>query len=197
MWMRRKGTVIGIDPSSKKLAAAIVLPGSSLPTVLTTITLSEDRAEACYQAAGWGQALVLKYDPVFVALEAPVMGRGGPGATIPQAFISGALQAGMASALHGPIPRDLMVKLVNNQSAKSSIIQIGNASKDDIADWVARVHPNVFTQCVTKTGKLDQDLCDAVMLACYGVKIFPTYRKINNMKEVKNARTAPKARKAR
>lgn len=151
-------TVIGIDPSSRKLAAVYCELGSEPDVEHRTEKLPQDKPVACLTAYEWVRTLVLTrpIQPVYVAIELPVLGRGGPGSTIPQAQINGALLAGAQSA-------GATVILVNNARAKKEVIGKGNASKDDIRKWVKTAWPRLYSDI-----KTDQDLCDSTMIYVYG-----------------------------
>lgn len=152
--------VVGVDPSSRKLAAIIGGVQADVSAVTYEIkALPQDKPHACLIAYQWAEALVTDQPgrEVYVAVELPVFGRGGPGSTIPQAQINGALLAGVTAA-------GGEVLLVNNARAKKQIVGKGNASKEEIRQWVEREWPGLFTVI----GE-DQDLCDATMIWQYGV----------------------------
>lgn len=153
--------VIGIDPSSVKLAAVMSVVGEEPEAKLYVKRLPKDKPEACLAAMEWAQSLVgmAGLDDVYVYIEYPVMGRGGPGSTIPQALINGALQAGAFKA-------GAKVFSVNNAHCKKVVIGKGNATKDDIRAWVKKAWPALYEQI----GK-DQDLCDSAMIYVYGKKV--------------------------
>lgn len=157
-----KTVVIGVDPSSRKLAAVVSVIGDESDVQAVTRVLPQDKPYACHIAHEWMRLLVEEYNAqgkVHVFLEAPVVGRGGPGATIPQARVNGALSAGAIAAGAEVID-------VNNSHCKKVTIGNGRASKDDIRDWVEVVWPELFVKIET-----DQDLCDSAMLYIYGVGI--------------------------
>lgn len=150
--------IVGVDPSSAKLAATIAVPGSEPKVVQRKTTLSRDRVRACVSAYDWMTELVGEYPDhdVYVFIEAPVFGRGGPGSTIPQAQINGALTAAASKA-------GATVTSVNNAHCKKEVVGKGNANKDDIAAWCKTAWPKVY-----KMTEKDQDLIDSAMIWVYG-----------------------------
>jgi len=93
---------------------------------------------------------------VYVYQEAPIMGVGGPRATIVQAQVGGALMAA-AVRLNAPF------FLVNNQSWKKRVCGKGNIPKDQVAVRMAEVWPTL----IEHAGK-DQDLIDAGAVNMFG-----------------------------
>lgn len=155
----RRLVVVGVDPSSAKLAATIGTPGSEPHIQQRKCSLSRDKPKACRQAHEWIAALVQEQGEdadVYVFLELPVMGRGGPGSTIPQARINGAVTAGAEIA-------GATVVDVNNAHCKKDVVGRGNATKDDIAAWCREAWPHAYKMCAK-----DQDLIDSVMIWYYG-----------------------------
>lgn len=157
--------IIGIDPSSRKLASVSATLGQEQDYVIDTIALfPKDRPRSCAVAAKWMRYLIAKQhetvDDVYVFIEAPVLGRGGARATIPQAQVGGCL----LGAAYASGAKDIV--LVNNQRAKREIVGKGNASKDDIKAWTRLVWPAVF-----KEAGADQDVCDSAMIYAFGAKI--------------------------
>lgn len=167
--------IIGIDPSSKKLAAVTTV-GDGGPTVWTARLTSTDIGERAAAAYGASLAFVrnLPIGPesrVFVFIEDPVVGRGGARATIVQAKVHGAVVA----AFHRSGKCEA-IKVVNNSHAKKKIVGKGNASKDDIKEW-CRVY---WRQAYRAAGNgVDQDLLDAAMINRYGAGVIQTMDRMN------------------
>ena len=155
-----KAVIFGIDPSSRKLAVVHGEPGKK-HLGHEVKTLPARRPDACLVAFEWVGALVDRYPfhHPYVVIEAPVFGRGGPGSTIPQAMINGALQAGAHDAGADVID-------ANNAHVKKEVLGRGNAKKDEIAAWAAATRPDLHAEFGT-----DQDLCDALMIWTYGVGV--------------------------
>ena len=159
--------IIGVDPSSRKLAAVIASPEAESKVRTAVKALPQDKPTACLMAFEWLRALVESLDgDVYVFIELPVFGRGGPGSTIPQAQVNGALLAGGHRA-------GASVNLVNNARVKKEIVGKGNATKDDIRDWVRESWPALYEEIES-----DQDLCDSAMIYRYGCEVVEHREKI-------------------
>lgn len=154
-----RATVVGVDPSSRKLAAIISVIGDEIHAESDTRALPQDKPVACLTAYEWMRDLIETHrdaGPVHVYIESPVLGRGGPGSTIPQAMINGSLQAGAQQA-------GATVVSVNNSHCKKVVIGNGSASKDEITNWIATVWPELHDRI-----EGDQDLHDSAMIYIYG-----------------------------
>ena len=129
---------------------------------------------------------VIDYDgqPPRLFLEEPVMGRGGPGATIPQAFVDGAIMAGAYQA-------GAVLSLINNSSWKKKVCGNGNANKLVVSEWVEENWPVLYTKAVPMTlsaaksagypdleGRGDQDVLDAGCINLHGWKYVKMIEKI-------------------
>lgn len=167
--------VIGIDPSSRKLAAVVSVIGQEDHADIRSKSIPVDKTVSCLVAFEWARGLVEEHKSmgdVNVFIELPVLGRGGPGSTIPQAQINGALIAGSAMA-------GAEIIMVNNARCKKEVIGRGNANKDDIRDWVEANWPDLFQ----KIGG-DQDLCDSAMIYQYGKAVIERRDKIAHRKSL-------------
>lgn len=182
-------SLIGIDPSSRKLAAVYGTVGDEPYVQYTIEKLPQDKPTACLMAYEWMHRLVSIQDvtkhKVYAAIELPVLGRGGPGSTIPQAQINGALLAGAQAA-------GAIVILVNNARAKKEVVGKGNASKDDIRRWVKQAWPALYSDI-----KNDQDLCDSTMIYMYGHKTIELRDRIARRKTIEQATVLQRRRTAR
>lgn len=161
--------VIGIDPSSSKIAVVVVKGGRPVTHHVLGLPPKQP-AETCTLASKFINDLIvsLQYPegiwdevpdplPVHVFLEAPVYApKAGPGSLIPQAQVSGAILA--ACGLRG-VP----VELVDNAVWKKDVIGSGSASKIEIARWV-RMH----CRSIYLAAQADQDVCDAACIALHG-----------------------------
>lgn len=106
-------------------------------------------------------------------LEAPVMGVGGPGATIPQAYVSGSIMAAAAQT-------ESWIGLVNNQSWKKKVLGRGNLSKPEVSPLMEEVWPEFMekvpsleksqNQGAIPPGSPDQDIVDAGAINLFGWK---------------------------
>lgn len=171
-------TVIGIDANSHKLALVWKRDGSKKP-ILKTFELTEgDSVKASGEAFRCLSEFFIKccddgiFDPnkTKVYMEAPIMGTGGPGATIPQAFVEGAVSAW---AYEFSLP----ISLVNNQSWKKKVLGNGNISKTEVTRRMGEVWPELVAKCPIIFRKQwpggdnnlpDQDLIDAGAVHLYG-----------------------------
>lgn len=151
--------VIGIDPSSRKIAFFCLEDGAMWFTHVVKIPIKvKNRAVLCAQVFTechtFFSDLMDKKIPVFI--EQPLMGRSAQ-ATIVQAQSNGVVQA--AAVLAG-MER---VYEVNVRSWKREVIGRGNADKAYIRDWLSTHHPALAGHAGD-----DQDLIDAAAIALHG-----------------------------
>lgn len=151
--------VVGIDPSSAKLA--VVMTSSSKGKFVTvTRKLPKDHTKGCGQAYGFIDELLCemeeRYEDIQVFLEKPVMGVGGAQSTIFQSQIGGAVMAAASR-------RDVPLRMVNNQSWKKRVCGRGNITKAEVAERMVGIWPEL----VEHAGK-DQDLIDAGAINLFG-----------------------------
>lgn len=92
-----------------------------------------------------------------VYLEEPIMGVGGPGATIPQVYVQGAVMAACSEW-------ETKVHQINNSTWKKRICGNGNIAKADIPGVMKDVWPELYL-----AAKDQQDLIDAGAIHLYGV----------------------------
>lgn len=169
--------VIGIDPSSRKLAAVVSVIGDEDNVITITKPLPQDKPIACLLAFEWARTLVEEHQhrgDVYAFIESPVLGRGGPGSTIPQAQINGALIAGLQMAGANVTP-------VNNSRVKKEVVGRGNANKDDIRQWVHDYWNDLYVKI-----EKDQDLCDSAMIYQYGSQVVNLRDKIASKKNLED-----------
>lgn len=149
-------TVIGIDPSSKKLALCIT-DGTFVPQ-LDIINLP----------VGLHSATGVAYREVFYFLESlngsakiymeePVVGRNIR-STIVQAQVGGAVMAAAANT-------GTWLELVNVNSWKKQVVGKGNAGKPEVASWLEENWPKAYNLAAG-----DQDLIDASAINRYGYR---------------------------
>lgn len=149
-------TVIGIDPSSKKLAFCVT--EFDLPPVLHTKRLPEGILQATGAAFEEAFLCFRKLPDAAVYMEEPVVGRNMR-STIVQAQVGGAV---MAAADRAGVP---YFELVNNSHWKKEVLGKGNAKKPDITAWLEENWPEAYT-----LAQKDQDLIDASCINRYGVQ---------------------------
>lgn len=149
--------VLGIDPSSKKLAFCLTDTHSKIFT-LTTISLPAGALQATGAAYRGAFSFFEQHkEELHIYMEAPVVGRSiGP--TIIQAQVGGAV---MAAAQNVGVP----LHLVNNMTWKKVVLGKGNLKKEEVAEKLRGIWLEAYAAC---SG--DQDLIDACALNRFGVK---------------------------
>lgn len=145
--------IIGIDPSSKKLAFCLT-EGASSP-VFYKKSLPEGVLHAAGDAFEGAFLFFLKHEDAKVFMEAPLVGRSAY-STIIQAQVGGAVLAAASKA-------KLPVELVNVSSWKKQVIGNGRAQKPDIQEWLRKNWPDAYNHA-----QGDQDLMDAAAINRYG-----------------------------
>lgn len=153
-------SVLGIDPSSKKLALCLTgaTPGNN--PVLRTVSLPAGALQAtgaAYREAFlFFQSCFENGEILHVYMEAPVVGRN-IGSTVVQAQVGGAVMAAAQNT-------GVSLYLVNNMTWKKRVVGKGNARKEDTADKLREIWPEAYAAC-----RGDQDLIDACALNRFGV----------------------------
>lgn len=150
--------VMGVDASSTRLAA-VFLHGSEITT--NTLHLPSDIAEACAIASQWMAEAIEDRQPRLVAVEAPFMHRAHPSGSVPMAQVNGAVLAGAARS---------RVVSVTPSRWKKQVLGNGSAKKEVIEQWVKANYP-LAHQSFLESGKLCQDLCDALCIALHGLHV--------------------------
>lgn len=165
--------VIGIDPSSKKMAACTSEVGGGNVSV-SYIGLATDAHKRLAQVSKWASQLVADASrmagiegDVYVFLEEPIVW-GSKKSTLVLGQISGACIAGLLME-----QEDLSLITVNNARWKSQIIGVGTGpkgkvEKHDIAEHLRTHWKAAHDQCRTPRGAVDQDMCDASCMNLYG-----------------------------
>lgn len=160
-----KYQVLGIDPSARKLACTIIhgeidTETSNLKPYCYYTPFSGNKFSPIHitQATNFLHRVITQLDPdlkftTYAFIEGAVVGKGGVWSTVSQSYVAGAL---MDVLNRYEIPIDI----VNNSTWKKVAIGKGNASKDDIADFIKKKYPN--------TDFPNQDMCDATGIALYG-----------------------------
>jgi Holliday junction resolvasome RuvABC endonuclease subunit len=151
-------TVIGIDPSSKKLALCITYPGSEKYPEFHSIRLPEGILQATGAAFEEAFLCFRKHPEAAVYMEEPVVGRNVR-STIVQAQVGGAV---MAAADRAGLP---YFELVNNSHWKKEVLGKGNAKKEEISELLEKIWPEAYN-----LAQKDQDLIDASCINRYGVR---------------------------
>lgn len=159
----RPTVIIGIDPSSRKLAAVANVLGETSFDVHIKELPPKLPAETCLLAYVWMRRICYHYSSegyqVKCYLEAPISAgaKGGVKALIPQAQVSGALLAGAKSI------RASHIELVSIQTWKKIVVGAGNATKPQIRQWAQQ-----YWGALYKDYSDDQDVLDAAGINRYG-----------------------------
>lgn len=185
--MAKVVTVLGVDPSSQKIAVVESSAKSrDKPTLHATHFELEAHEEKVNEAFDFAFDLfysVRERDgvPPRVFIEAPIQGVGGPGATVPQAFVTGAI---MAAAGQAGVP----IKLVNNQTWKKKGLGKGNINKDQVRALIKELWPTLYNMVpIMDKGEFkglpDQDLIDAGGINRYGWDYVEMIERIKRRRE--------------
>lgn len=147
--------VVGIDPSSKKLAFCVT--EQNLRPSIFKLGLPEGVLRAT--GAAFEEAFLffskLSMSNPSVYMEAPLVGRSAY-STIVQAQVGGAVMAAASKA-------GVDFYLVNVNRWKKQVVGAGNATKDEVASWLKGNWKTAYTLCGG-----DQDLVDASAINRYG-----------------------------
>lgn len=171
-------TVGGIDPNSHKIVIVETRRAAQRKPIVHATELTAGSIEGnCDQAFDFLVDFCIgvkdregEYPRLFV--EAPVQGRGGPGATIPQAFVTGAIMAGATQG-------GSKITLVNNQSWKKKVCGNGNLPKVKISEWVRDNWSELYLKApvindsrhpIELRGLPDQDWLDSGCINLFGWK---------------------------
>lgn len=175
-----RGLVVGIDPSSDKMAIAVGTCTDDVQLMQYKYRSGPDhRPEVLAQMHATFSFFIQNQPNIIrIGIEMPTVTKSGPGSTIPQAMANGAVVA--ALGMLNPLP---VIDQVPIPSWKSGITGNGSAPKDLIADWVRVNYPRVFDLCVDEKDKFSQDLCDAFCIFLYELR----YEKIVKQIERKRA----------
>lgn len=179
--------IIGIDPSSKKIAATITTNGSNPEVWVRTLPDPAPIDLKCYWADRWMLSIVSKHvkkgHEVYVFIEEPVLGRGGARSTIVQSQVRGAMCAAArranAKEVHG----------VNNQRWKSQVMGKGPHKKEKSKRHIHKHWPVVYDMSrLINEGRHLQDLCDAACINILGQNIVKMTKRIEQAKESDEAK---------
>ena len=154
--------IIGIDPSSKKIAIALYDTDYKYFSIVAKSYRGTSAFAVKDTIAAYDMTLNLmsNFSNIdIVYLESVILSSHKSG-ILPQAYASGAIQAALAS-LEKPI------ELVVPTAWKHCVMKKGGATKQQISDFLQENFNQAFNQCSTR-GKHDQDKVDACMIALYG-----------------------------
>ena len=150
--------VAGADPASGKYDIVVFADGE--------FTTHSWRAEGkkwsprnCRDVYRWALDDLGEVDPGTIWVEEPTMGRGGPHSTIVQALTSGAAQAAL-------VHLGWDVRMVSVPTWKLNTVGSGNASKDDVREFVEHSWSSAWSVV-----EGNPDLVDAACICVYGIEI--------------------------
>ena len=163
--------IVGCDPSSKKLAFYILIPGGkksgqSLPMAFK-LRPDKDRysPKSAAEAGNACMEVLLELEhfkeaqvhPVLF-IEEPVVGRGGIRSSLVQAYINGVVQDWFTRA-------DFEVRLTHQSTWKSGLGIPQRGGKESVREKMDELYPDDVRACGS-----DGDLLDAAALARYGLE---------------------------
>lgn len=170
-----KTIVVGLDPSSRKLALVYASFGNQDDLRSKCYELPKDVIPALALAHKvtyhFVKTWVDRGYKVVLYIEEPVVGRGGAYATIKQSKVHGACIAGATAA-------GAHCAAVNVSTWKKIVVGKGNASKVQVAQYVRKQW-----RILSKLAGPDQDLIDAGCIYSYARRQVESARDLNNMKE--------------
>lgn len=146
----------GLDPASKKIAMFTDDEGQ-VHAHLFEVPRSDRNLEL--KALRTQMELILKYDPnPVIYCEEPVVA----GARNLRSTILVAESVGVVLCLNAK------VHLVPVSSWKKATVGKGNASKEEVSEWLRREHPGYAGYCRDARERDSQDLTDAAAIYLYG-----------------------------
>lgn len=157
-------TVIGLDPSSRRLVTVAGAPDTLVMDLWVddVVLKDNDIVVRAQDACVWVADQLSQYTRTLLAVESPVFGKGGVRATVTQSIVHGAILAATAGR------SDVITVQSNNQHWKKVVVGRGNASKDQITEWVKLHHREFYDEhCRTlRNGRIaiDQDVMDALCI---------------------------------
>jgi len=152
--------VIGIDPASTKLAMVALSSDGRYMTYYNG-KLGKSGGQSCANAIrsvnSFVSSVQKKLGKVqYAFIESPVVGRGGVRSTMVQCFTSGAIQGALYES-------GITTQVANVSSWKKSVVGKGNATKEEVAEFIRLRWNDIFA-----TASGNQDLIDASCIALYG-----------------------------
>lgn len=175
--------VVGVDPSSRKLAFVITDTDGGYLAEFTHVLPQRDVIKRCGEAydvtLDFAGELARDHplDDVYVFIEAPVLGRGGARSTIEQSKVHGCVVA----AFHNSGVCET-VKVVNNSQWKKKIVGKGNASKAEVQEWARVYWRNLYdiAHAGKPGGRRDQDVIDAGAINRFGITVVEMMVRLEN-----------------
>lgn len=152
--------IAGIDLGVHKIALFMMLEENPHPAVLDVDDMP--RPLTLRMIAGWTQEMVTLHDIDQVWIEDVIVGNNRK-YSLGLAEVKGAVMS--------QLPVGLDVRLVDNKTWKKELIGNGNASKDQIRNYIDVTHGAYAPLCGD-----DQDLYDSACIAIYGRQIITRAR---------------------
>lgn len=143
----------GVDLGTR--SASIVGLGETLHTASVTCAKNWDRYQELSWIARSVRSQVVLGDTVFVE-EPPLAGSRNVRTALQLAQVLGAILSGVGIEAY-PVPVS---------SWKKGTVGSGNATKEDVSDWLSEQHPGYSASCGD-----DQNLIDATCIALYGQQL--------------------------
>jgi Holliday junction resolvasome RuvABC endonuclease subunit len=153
-------TVIGVDPSSRKIAAVASTPHDwALFVSEVPEEVAKDRAFTLGVLEAEFSDWLRQFDAskLYIFVEQPLMGRNVHAMRVMSQVEGAVLLAGHKQGAQG-------VYEVNVQSWKKGVVGKGNAGKQDVNFYIQEHHDGLANLCDG-----DQDLLDAGAICLYGV----------------------------
>jgi Holliday junction resolvasome RuvABC endonuclease subunit len=147
----------GCDPASKKIALFTYQDGPGVHTELLEVKRTDRNTELIGLRTHLEFLLAYDPDPV-IYCEEPVLA----GARNIRSTILIAETVGMILSLHA------RVHIVPVSSWKKATVGKGNATKDEVTEWLRREHPDYASYCRDTQQRESQDLRDAAAIFLYG-----------------------------
>lgn len=146
--------VVAVDPKSRKMA---IVYGDSEPEMRIISTDSDDHYDRMFVFQEKFQDFFKTLDEFVLFIEQPLVGRGGVHTTLVLAqsaapVVLSALSCGSNGVYD-----------VNVGTWKKAIVGHGNASKDEVGEWLRDNRPSIY-----ELTEGDQDLIDASCIWLYG-----------------------------
>lgn len=153
--------ISGWDLSSYKVAVVYTNPEDMLMNYMAFEWEHKDTGARALQ--GWRAARkfcksVVGGEPHYAFVEEPFIHRRNARGVLPLAYVNGAVRASLLST-------ESSVELVANKAWKKPIVGNGNATKDQIAQWLKLNYPEA-----SSAFDGDQDLTDAACVLLFGAK---------------------------
>ena len=151
--------IVGIDPSSRKIAV-VATPAGEERLQVRVFVLPQAVVPALAIAYRVTRRYVRQHTTrgrtVLLWIEEPVVGKGGAYATIKQSKVHGAIVAGAVAG-------GAVVDTVQNSTWKKTVTGKGNHSKVQVAQYVRK-----NWRALSKLAGPDQDLIDAGCIMAHG-----------------------------